>query len=202
VIDCDSPYHQGEGCSFYKAMKIIGKKIINYQVIDSTNDEAKRLIKKGVSEGAVVLASEQTAGRGKPGAVWFSPPGQGMYLSVIVKPYRNLDDIAALTLLGARAVVNLLKTVAGVEAEIKPPNDILLNGKKICGILVEKVGSGHLIIGIGLNINQQPSDWPTNLGLTATSLAIETGQGYELETITRLLITELDGEYLAYLANS
>ncbi len=113
--------------------KIIGNKIIHYKEIGSTNDEAKRLVKEGLGEGAVIIADSQTKGRGKPGSAWFSPAGVGVYLSAIVKPYKNPADLAPITLLGARAVVNAIKRSTGFDAQIKPPNDVLLRGKKFPG---------------------------------------------------------------------
>ena len=185
------------GALFY--MKIIGKKIISYKEIDSTNDEAKRLIKKGLGEGAVVVARAQTKGRGKPGSSWFSPAGLGIYLSVIVKPFKDPKELAPITLLGAQAVVKTIGGLTKLTAQIKQPNDVLLNGKKISGILVERLASGYLIIGIGFNINQTADSWPAELGDQATSLKIETGKEFNLPEVAALLLDELDQLYLAYL---
>lgn len=179
---------------------IIGKKIIHYKEIGSTNDEAKRLIKEGVGEGTVIVADSQTKGRGKPGSAWFSPAGVGIYLSVIVKPYKNPADLAPITLLGARAVVNAIKRSTGFDAEIKPLNDVLLKGKKICGILVERIASGHLIIGVGVNVNNSVESFPEDLKNHVTSLMIESGKNYNLQEFVDTLISEIDKEYLAYLA--
>ncbi|MFH1683677.1 MAG: biotin--[acetyl-CoA-carboxylase] ligase [Candidatus Margulisiibacteriota bacterium] len=180
-------------------MKIIGKKIIHYREIDSTNDEAKRLIDKGLSEGAVIVADSQTKGRGKPGSSWFSLSKAGIYLSVIVKPHKNPKDIASITILGARAVINVIQQVAGLKAEIKLPNDVILNGKKVCGVLTERLASGHIIIGIGLNVNHLENSFPDELKDLATSLKIETRKSFDLREARDKLIRELDKEYLAYL---
>lgn len=181
--------------------KIIGRQIFRYSEIDSTNDEAKRLIKNKIGEGAAVIAEAQTKGRGKPGAKWFSPPGTGIYLSAIVKPFRNPDEVKSLTLAAARAVVRAIQGIAGLRAEIKPPNDVLVNGKKICGILVERDASGNIIIGIGLNVNTLAGEFPEELKERATSLAIEAGKLFETGPAAERLLAELDGEYLAYLKN-
>ncbi len=179
---------------------IIGKKIIRYDEIDSTNDEVKRLVKKGLGEGAVIVSDSQTKGRGKPGSAWFSPAGVGVYLSAVVKPFKNPDHLSSITLIGARAVVNAIKKTTGFEAEIKPPNDVLLKDKKISGILVERLASGHLIIGLGVNLNTSVESFPEDLRDHATSLMIESGKSYNLQDFINLLIAELDKEYLAYLA--
>jgi BirA family biotin operon repressor/biotin-[acetyl-CoA-carboxylase] ligase len=180
--------------------KIIGKKLVHYKEIDSTNDEAKRLIKRGLGEGTVVLADTQTKGRGKPGSRWFSPAREGVYLSVIVKPFKNPEDLGPVTLLGARAVVKAIKMAAGLEAEIKAPNDVLLNNRKMSGILVERMASGHLIIGIGLNLNNPAGSFPDEISRSATSLLIESGKLYSHQEFIDALMAELDKQYLAYLS--
>ncbi len=179
--------------------KIIGKRIIHYPEIDSTSDEAKRLIEKGVGEGTVVWADSQTKGRGKPGSSWSSPPGAGVYLSVILKPYKNPQDLIPVTLLVARAVLKAIQQKAQLKAEIKLPNDVMIRGKKVCGILVERVPSGHLIIGIGANINNSPDSFPEEIKNSATSLKIESGKDCDLRQFMDVLFYELDQEYLAYL---
>ncbi|MBU0671721.1 MAG: biotin--[acetyl-CoA-carboxylase] ligase [Candidatus Margulisbacteria bacterium] len=178
---------------------IIGKKIIHYSEIDSTNDEAKRLISKGAGEGTVIIADAQSKGRGKPGFGWFSPPGVGLYLSAIVKPYKNPKELVLITAIGASSVVSLISQLCGLEAKIKLPNDVILNNKKICGVLVERVVTGQLIIGIGFNVNNQPGSFPEDIINTATSLRIATNNEYDLQLVRDKLLNELDREYLAYL---
>ena len=178
---------------------IIGKKLIHYKEIDSTNDQAKRLIDKGEGEGLVVIADSQAKGRGKPGSGWFSPAGS-LYLSAIVKPFRNPAELGPVILLGARAVQNTIRELVGIDTRIKPPNDVLIGKKKVCGILVERVVSGHVIIGIGLNINNAVGSFPEDLRDKATSLLIESGKRQDVSDSARILIAELDKEYLAYLA--
>jgi BirA family biotin operon repressor/biotin-[acetyl-CoA-carboxylase] ligase len=170
---------------------IIGRPILRYLSLDSTNDEAKRLIKQGLGrEGAVIIAQEQSAGRGKPGAVWLSPRG-GLYLSAILKPRLNPQDLAPITQLGARAVVKAIAEVAGRTAVIKKPNDVLIDGKKVCGILTERVASGEVIVGIGVNVE---NEIPTELSGQAATL------GRRLSDFEPLLVQLLNDEYLAYLA--
>lgn len=181
--------------------KIIGKKIVRYGEVDSSSDEAKRLIAKGVGEGTVVISGSQSKGKGKPGSGWFSPPKVGIYLSAIVKPYKNPQDIVPLTLLTAQAVVTTIEKTAQLKAKIKHPNDVMINGKKICGVLVERVASGQLIIGLGINLNNPLDSLPPNIANSATSLLIETGKNYDLEQFVDTLLCELDHQYLAYLAN-
>jgi BirA family biotin operon repressor/biotin-[acetyl-CoA-carboxylase] ligase len=179
---------------------IIGRKIIHYNEIDSTNDEARRLVEKGFGEGTVITADSQTKGRGKPGSSWYSPGGQGVYLSAIVKPYVNPQDLSPLTLLGANAVINTVYRLSGLSAITKFPNDVHLRHKKICGVLVERIIPGYLIIGIGVNVNNPPGSLPADLADRVTSLKIESGRDFDLAKFIEILIAELDREYLAYLS--
>jgi BirA family biotin operon repressor/biotin-[acetyl-CoA-carboxylase] ligase len=179
--------------------KIIGNKILHYAEIDSTNDEAKRLIGKGLSEGTVIVADAQTKGRGKPGSSWFSPKGDGLYLSAIVCPYKNPQELASLTLVVAKAVVQAIADITGLTAEIKPPNDVLINGKKVCGILLERIAGGEIIIGIGVNVNNPVDSFREDISQCATSLCIETGRQHDINCLIDKILEELNVSYLAYL---
>lgn len=172
---------------------IIGKKIVHYNELDSTNTEARRLIKKGAGEGLVVIADCQTKGKGKPGSGWESPAGN-LYLSAVVKPYKNQRELAPIVLLGALAG----RAALGLPAVIKWPNDLLAGGKKIGGVLTERLPDGHLIIGIGLNLNVVPAA----VRRTATSLRAETGKKADPEKFAAALIAALDLEYRSFLKRS
>lgn len=138
----------------------------------------------GAGEWTVVVAESQSRGRGKPGTSWYSPPG-GLYFSVILKPRKNPPDLSPITRLAAEAVV---KALSGLNPQIKPPNDILIDGKKACGILTEKIGES-LIIGIGLNVDMK--EFPA--GLDANSI-----RG-DKEVIFKEILRRLKEEYLKYL---
>ncbi|MBN3032606.1 MAG: biotin--[acetyl-CoA-carboxylase] ligase [Candidatus Saganbacteria bacterium] len=178
--------------------KIIGKKIVRCRTIDSTSDEARRLIKKGGGEGLVVVAGRQTRGRGKPGSAWFSPPGN-LYFSAVVKPYKDPRDLAPLTLLSALAARALIVRLAKLPVVIKWPNDLRVRGKKVGGILTERLPSGHIIIGIGLNVNAPRRAFPAPLRASATSLAIEAKRKFNLARCAALLSGLLDREYREFL---
>lgn len=169
---------------------MIGKKIVHFTEIDSTNDEARRLVQKGEGEGLVVTAESQTAGKGKPGAGWISPKGN-LYLSAVIKPHRDQKDLAPLTITAALAARSAIVRAAKLAVVIKWPNDLMVNGKKIGGILTERLSSGQVIIGIGINLSKHPT--------SATSLDRESGQQIDVKHFTDLLLEELDKEYLAYL---
>jgi len=147
----------------------------------------------------VIIAGEQTRGRGKPGRHWFSPPKLGLYLSAIIKPRKRPKDLVSLTLLCAEAVEAAINNISKLTTEIKFPNDVLINGKKVCGILVERVAAGYLIIGIGVNVNNLPDIWPDEIKNSATSLKIEAGLDYDPRQLQDVLLVELDQRYLAYL---
>lgn len=178
---------------------IIGKKIIHSKEIDSTNEEARRLIKKGAGEGLVVVADMQTKGRGKPGSSWFSPKGN-LYFSAVVKPFKNPKDLAPVTLVGALAARAMINKISKLPVVIKWPNDLRVHGEKIGGILTERISAGYLIIGIGINVNTGKRQFPKELKRQATSLKIESGRKFSLEVCLKVILRELDREYLAYLA--
>jgi len=140
------------------------------------------------------MARSQYQGRGKPGSAWYSPEG-GLYFSLILKPRKNPNDLAKLTIAAAEAIASVLTAKYGVKAEIKPPNDILIAGKKICGILTEKMG-GSLIVGIGINIAQV--EFPE--GLSAVPLAAVSPRKTEPESLLEDIIPALRERYLKFLS--
>jgi BirA family biotin operon repressor/biotin-[acetyl-CoA-carboxylase] ligase len=180
-------------------MGIIGKKIIRLPEVDSTSEEARRQVKRGEGEGLVVISNSQSAGRGKPGSVWFSPPGN-LYLSAVIKPHRNVDELMPLTLIGAIAGSSAIYQTSLIASLIKWPNDLLVRGKKIGGILVERIASGHLIIGIGINLNSDPGIFPEKIRGSATTLKHESKKQLDPSHFSQILIEELDARYLAYLS--
>lgn len=143
-----------------------------YPLVDSTNDVARDWAGEGAAEGSVVVADEQTAGRGRRGAVWVCPVGAGLAFSQILRPGMPRALWARLALIAGLAVAKTLEKL-GVAAEVKWPNDVLLDGKKVAGILVESIDDA-VIVGVGLNVNVV--DFPEDIADTATSLLRETGQ--------------------------
>ncbi len=143
-------------------------------------ETARELVKKGAAEGTVVIAGTQTTGRGRIGRTWLSPEGS-LAMSVILKP--ALKNLPQLVMIASLAVVRAIKQVAGLETHIKWPNDVMIKGKKVCGILIEnEVKGGRVnfaIIGIGINVNFNPLDFP-EIADIATSLSHEVGQKYQM----------------------
>ncbi len=160
---------------------VIGRAEIHYfPCTESTNRQAKTLAGGGAPSGTLVLAEEQTAGRGRRGRSWFSPPGAGIYLSVILRPDITPQEAPRFALATAAAVAAAVQETTLVETRIKWPNDILAGGRKLGGILTEAVLEmdrvEYLIIGLGLNVNLDRIDFPQDLRETATSIQAETGR--------------------------
>ena len=162
-------------------------KIINFDIIDSTQLEARRRLDK-IDQNTVIVAKEQTAGVGKPGTVWHSVDG-GLYFSLIIIPKKDLLSSGTFTHDIAESVSKVLK-IYGIVATIKMPNDLLVDGKKICGILTEN-SKGKLIIGVGLNVNN--IDFPN--GLEATSMRLLTGKKFEVEGVLGRILAQVENDF-------
>lgn len=173
----------------------IGKKIIHYDSIDSTNTVAYDLAKKGVPEGAIVLSEGQTKGRGRLSRQWLSPRHKGIYMSIVLRPEITPFQAPKITLLAAVSTVLGIRQASGVPALIKWPNDILLNGKKIGGILTEMEAEtdsvNFLVIGIGINVNTKESELPKG----ATSIFEESGAKASRIESTKAILERLDENY-------
>jgi len=149
---------------------VIGRQVFFYDSIDSTNSELKRRAARGDVDGLVIIADTQTAGRGRRGRSFISVGGKGLYLSAAFSPVCTPEQFPALTAWAAVAVCEAVESVCGIRPGIKWPNDLLLQDRKLCGILTERVGN-TAIIGIGLNISQTPEDFGAEVSPIAISLA-------------------------------
>lgn len=171
----------------------IGRRILVFDRLPSTNTYAAGLGGDPANDGTVVLARAQTAGRGQYGRSWQCEPGMGVLLSVLLFPSSVLLRPALLTAWAAVSVCATIHTLTGLQAGIKWPNDVLISGRKVCGILIEQ-GRGT-VVGIGLNLNQTAEAFAT-AGLTqAGSLALLTGACLDHDEAARQLIRHLDEEY-------
>jgi BirA family biotin operon repressor/biotin-[acetyl-CoA-carboxylase] ligase len=159
-------------------------------------ETARELADRGAAEGTVVIAGIQTAGKGRIGRSWLSPQGN-LAMSIILKP--PLKNLPHLVMIASLAVVRAIKQVASLEAHIKWPNDIKLNGRKVCGILIENEVTGgsvnFAVIGIGINVNLNPLDFQ-EIADIATSLSHEAGREIILDDLTCRLLSELESLYL------
>lgn len=155
--------------------KWMGKKLFYLPQTDSTNNQAKRLAEEGYPNGTLVVAESQTAGKGRRGRSWSSPAGNSIYMSILLRPDIPPHCASMVTLVTGMAAAQAVRQVTGLEAQIKWPNDLVIDGKKICGILTEMSaemeGIHYIVTGIGINVNQQ--DFPEEIRQVATSLYIE-----------------------------
>jgi BirA family transcriptional regulator, biotin operon repressor / biotin---[acetyl-CoA-carboxylase] ligase len=168
-----------------------------HPAVESTNATARTLAEEGAVGGTVVIAEEQYGGRGRRGRHWFSPPGKGLWFSMLLRPSGIPPASAApITLVAAAVLGQGLRRETGLNIALKWPNDLLLNGKKIGGILTELKGEPdrieYLIIGAGLNINQRETDFPPQLRGTAGSLALAAGRVFNRTTLFLPLIAALE----------
>jgi BirA family transcriptional regulator, biotin operon repressor / biotin---[acetyl-CoA-carboxylase] ligase len=174
--------------------RTIGRVIHHFTQIDSTSTQAAAFSDQPNQHGLAILADQQSAGRGQYGRSWSSLPNSGVLLSVLLFPPPELRRPVLLTALAAVAVGETILAVTGRQAKIKWPNDLLLHGKKVCGILIE-AGTSHVVIGIGLNANTTAEEF-TRLGLPdATSLAIHTGIRLNTVDLGVKILAALDEEY-------
>ncbi|MCJ7640448.1 MAG: biotin--[acetyl-CoA-carboxylase] ligase [Desulfobacterales bacterium] len=179
--------------------KWMGKKIRYFRTIDSTNSEAYQLALRGAKEGEIVLAESQERGRGRVGRQWFSPSSLNLYLSVILRPNLPPHRASLLTLMAAVATADAIETFAGLHPTIKWPNDILLNGRKIAGLLNEihsETDRIHFVVlGIGVNLNVDRQRFPQGIRDGATSLKEEMGQKISRKAFLAILLESLEKWY-------
>lgn len=157
--------------------KWVGCEILYFDSIDSTNTKAQELAEKGYPSGTLVVADKQIAGKGRRGRNWESPSGCGIFMTLMLKPDINPNNASMLTLVSALAVAKALADITGKDAKIKWPNDIVIDGRKVCGILTEMSAQfdyiNNIVIGIGINVNN--SSFPEEISATASSLRLLSG---------------------------
>ncbi|PKM78847.1 MAG: biotin--[acetyl-CoA-carboxylase] ligase [Firmicutes bacterium HGW-Firmicutes-15] len=198
------PIH-GETSLPHKHLKLLGKDIYLYREISSTNTVARLVALSGAPEGTIVMSKSQTAGkgRGRMNRQWVCPPGKGLLMSMVLRPEIRVQFVPQLTLLCAVVVAETIKKVTGCAAGIKWPNDILIGGKKVCGILAESNFSNgspeYVIIGIGINVNLDQPDLPADRLDTSTSLKLELGQRVSRLTVLKQFICTWDQHYQGFL---
>ncbi|WP_405079466.1 biotin--[acetyl-CoA-carboxylase] ligase [Paenibacillus chitinolyticus] len=185
--------------------RFMGRQIEVREAVDSTMNEAHRLVAEGAEEGTLVFAEEQTSGRGRMGRHWHSPKGKGIWMSLILKPRVPVYFVPQLTLLTAVALCRAIRKECGVEIGIKWPNDLLVKGRKVSGILLEMSGEDerlkYVIIGVGITANLNGADFPDDLKPVATSLALESGSPVKREAMIAAFLNELEQLYDLYLEN-
>ncbi len=173
------------------------------ETVTSTNDVALGMIEEGAPEGTVVVADEQIGGRGRRGRQWISPPGTGLYLSVVLRPSVPSSKVWQLAFVASLAAAEAIRWSARLEPQIKWPNDVLLNGSKLCGILIESGRSPSspepaVVVGIGINVNTL--EFPPEIADRATSIAAEKGEAISIRVVERMLLESVRRRYEQYLA--
>lgn len=155
----------------------VAKEVLYFDTIDSTNTKAQELAEKGYPSGTLVVADKQESGKGRRGRSWVSPSGTGIFMTLMIKPDINPNNASMLTLVAALAVAKAITSVTGEKAMIKWPNDIVVNSKKVCGILTEMNAQfdyiNHIVVGIGINVHNE--SFPEEISQMASSLMIEAG---------------------------
>lgn len=179
-----------------------GRQIIYYDEVDSTNTRAKAAAEADGIHGSLFVADAQTAGKGRRGRSWGSEKGISIYMTYLLKPDIDISCVSRLTLVAALAVAKALQEIDGIEPQIKWPNDVVVNGKKICGILTEMSSEGmdisYVVVGIGLNVNNK--EFPEELSEKATSLWIETGIEHNRSGIIASITNYFEYYYQQFIA--
>jgi BirA family biotin operon repressor/biotin-[acetyl-CoA-carboxylase] ligase len=184
-------------------MSKLGSRLLRYESLPSTNDLAGEMAGNGAEEGLAITAETQTSGRGRLGREWRSPRGEGLYLSLVLRPNISPRSSSIITLAAAVAVAETLIFDLDLPADIKWPNDVLVRGRKICGILAESSIEAdrlqHVILGIGVNISQ--AKFPEDMRQTATSVFIESERTLSCDDLLSLLLERLDHWYRLAISN-
>lgn len=182
---------------------VVGREIVFFKETDSTNVRAHDLGEKGAPDGTVVIADAQSAGKGRMGRRWTSPPGVNFYSSVLLRPPIHPRSAPQLTFLSAVAVARAVAEVGGVDARVKWPNDVLIGGKKVAGLLNEMSAETerihYVVLGIGVNLNMTPDQFPPDLRYPATSVLLERGETVSRTRFAQVLCHHLDRFYCRYL---
>lgn len=183
--------------------KSIGKEIIFFTETDSTNTQLKKIGQNKGNEGIVAIAESMTQGRGRLGRVWTAPKFTGLWFSILLKPNIAPQNASAITLISGIAVANAIENTIDLKVDIKWPNDILVNNKKICGILTEMDceidNINFVILGIGINVNVE--NFPEELNDIATSLYLEIGENVDRNILFKNVLIEFEKLYTRFVEN-
>jgi len=183
--------------------EFIGKEIIHLDSVDSTNNYGKELASTGFNDGTLIVAEEQTKGRGRLGREWISQKGKGIWMTIMLKPDLKPDMASQVTLIAALSVLRGIKNVTDIDVMIKWPNDLVINGKKVCGILTELGAEidiiNYLCVGIGINVNSEEDDF-NKIGLnTATSLKVTVGKTIDRKRLIVEILESFENLYKQFL---
>ena len=191
-----------EVSEFLKTINI-GKEIIHFDSVGSTNNVAKDLASKGAKHGTVIIGEEQLSGKGRLGRQWLAPKHKGIWMSIILKPEIDPINVPKITHISAAAVILALKEF-NIKALVKWPNDIIINNKKICGILTEMSGEinriSYVVVGIGINANLESSDIPADISEKASSIYLETLKIIDRKKLTASVLNNFEMLYEMFIS--
>ncbi len=183
--------------------KWAGAKLYYFDTLDSTNTKAKKLAEEGAPHGTLVIANQQSSGKGRRGRTWESPANTGIWMTLVLKPDMNPTNASMMTLVMALAVAKACNEITNVRCSIKWPNDIVLNNKKICGILTEMSAEmdciNHIVIGVGINANMD--EFPDELKEKATSIKMEKGAKIKRAQLINKVMMHFEEEYELFMRN-
>ncbi len=179
----------------------LGKKIVFKEITTSTNADVRRMAEDGAEEGLLVVADGQTLGKGRRGRTWESPKGTNLYFSMLLKPDFSPDKASMITLVAAYSVAKVIRKNTGLDAKIKWPNDIVVNKKKVCGILtemsMERDYIHHIVVGVGINVNEE--GFPEEIAGMATSLKNEKGSLISRANLLSDILAQTEKDYAIFL---
>lgn len=199
----DAPDLLDAGALRQDACRILRGPLEILSTTDSTNLQVRLRAEAGAPEGTIVIADQQQSGKGRLGRLWASPAGVNLYCSILLRPQLPVQQAPQLTFLSAVAVARTLASVCGLGATVKWPNDILIGGAKIAGLLNEMDAEteriNYVVLGIGINLNMTAEQFPANLNYPATSVLLETGRTVHRNSFLRVLLERLDRYYAEFL---
>ncbi len=176
--------------------QLVGSNIISYDLVDSTNEVLKKLITNDTPNGTVIVAQAQTQGKGRFNRTWHSERGSGIYCSILIYHPTKIKNLPIITLMAGIAVIETINKFSNIAGSLKWPNDVLINNKKVAGILTENISHSNykaIIVGVGVNLNN--THFPPPLNKTATSLFIENGNQVQLNRFLLSLLDQLENQY-------
>ena len=199
LVSVPDVLHADDLVSRLGKVRVVGREIQVFEQTTSTNDVVERLARDGVKEGIVVFAEGQTKGRGRLGRKWISPSRKGLWFSLLLRPNLRPQETTRLTIVAATALRRAIEAHTGLKAVVKWPNDILVGNKKVAGILTELSAEldhiRYVIVGIGVDVNVNAGDFPSDVRKLATSLKIEAGAGFSRAALAVAILREIDSDY-------
>nr|WP_230986684.1 biotin--[acetyl-CoA-carboxylase] ligase [Cohnella fermenti] len=191
--------------TFKLSTRTFGRNVRVHEVVSSTQDVLRELAEEGAPEGTLVIAEQQNQGRGRMGRSWVSPAGKGIWMSLLLRPNVPLLQTPQLTLLAAVALNRAIERVTGLDIGIKWPNDLLVDGKKITGILLESAAEDerirYVVVGMGVSVNLEASDYPEEVAAKAVSLRMACGRMLDRTELIAEILKEFEDLYAVYNAS-